>query len=433
MPRPNILFIFTDDQRYDAVRALGTRDLHTPNMDALVRSGVTFTHASIMGSTMPAVCCPSRAMLMSGRSLFHAPTDLAGVPTFPEVLRDAGYATFGTGKWHNERESFARSFTDGGSIFFGGMSNHLEVPVYDFDPAGRYEKGAHHIGKRFSSELFTDEAIAFLQRRPRTAPFMMYVSYTAPHDPRMAPQRYERLYDRATLSLPPNILPEHPFDNGELTIRDEQLAPWPRTLDVIREHVGAYYAMISHLDDQLGRLLRALAASGQAHNTLIVFASDNGLAVGQHGLMGKQSLYDHSVRVPLVFSGVGLPRGERRETLCYLMDIMPTLCEMAQVACPADVEGRSLVPALADPHHQVRETLFYAYRTQQRAVRDATHKLIEYQVNGTRTTQLFDLANDPWERKNLAGVPEQFPVVKGLRKELVSLQEQFADPEQWLS
>jgi arylsulfatase A-like enzyme len=145
---PNILFLFTDDQRFDTIHALGNEDIVTPNMDTLVHNGVTFTHACIMGSMSGAVCMPSRAMLMSGRTLFRAPDDLAGTITFPEVLREADYTTFGTGKWHNQPGSFARCFTDGAKIFYGGMSNHLEVPVHDFDPTGRYPKESRYIGER---------------------------------------------------------------------------------------------------------------------------------------------------------------------------------------------------------------------------------------------------------------------------------------------
>ncbi len=150
---PNIVFLFTDDQRFDAAGGLGDEQVSTPNMDRLIKQGVTLTQAYIMGSTMPAVCCPSRAQVMSGQTVFRAPDDLAGVGTLPETLCEAGYTTFGTGKWHNRRSSFARCFQDGANIFFGGMSNHLEVPVYDYDPSGEYPADKEYIGESFSSKL----------------------------------------------------------------------------------------------------------------------------------------------------------------------------------------------------------------------------------------------------------------------------------------
>ncbi len=426
--RPNVLFLFTDDQRFDAIRALGNEEIHTPNMDRLVESGVSFTRAGIMGSTSPAVCLPSRAMLMSGRTLYRAPRDLAGTVTFPELLGQAGYRTFGTGKWHNGRQSFARSFGAGGSIFFGGMSNHLRVPVNDFDPTGAYTKQTRHAGAAFSSELFSNEAVRFLREYDAADPFLMYVSYTAPHDPRMAPKEFADLYPPQDIALPVNFLPEHPFDNGELKIRDEALAPWPRTPEIVREHIAAYYAMVTHLDHHIGRVREALEQSGHADNTIIVFAGDNGLAVGQHGLLGKQNLYEHSVRVPLVFCGPGIPQGERRDDLCYLLDIFPTLCDLTGQTTPDSVEGRTLLPAIRGDSSGAREDLFLAYRNFQRGVRDDRFKLIEYTVKGERNTQLFDLTQDPWETTNLAGKTDHAGDLARLRERLAEWQTEVDDP-----
>ncbi len=426
--RPNILFLFTDDQRFDTLHALGNRDIVTPNLDALVENGVTFTHANIMGSTVPAVCAPSRAMLLTGRTLFHVPINLEGQLSLPEVLRQAGYTTFATGKWHNTPPSFARGFTAGAKIFFGGMSNHLKVPVYDFDPSGKYPKGASYIGKKFSSELFSDAAVQFLREYTEEQPFFLYLPYTAPHDPRMAPEKYANMYDPRKIPVPENFMPEHPFDNGELRIRDEKLAPWPRTPEIVQEHIAAYYAMITHLDDQMGRVLAALQAAGHADNTIVIFAGDNGLAVGRHGLMGKQNLYEHSVRVPLVVSGPGIPKGEQRDAFCYLLDIFPTLCDLTDLPVPESVEGRSLAPVIAGDQPKVRDTLFFAYKDVQRAVREERYKLIQYSVNGARTTQLFDLANDPWEVKNLADDPTHADHLARLREELTRWQREVSDP-----
>ncbi len=406
MKRPNILFLFTDDQRFNTLNALNNPEIITPNMDKLVKRGTAFTHAHIMGSMSGAVCMPSRAMLMSGRTLFHLRGQGQSIPQehrmLPETLRRAGYATFGTGKWHNGPSAYARCFTHGAKIFFGGMSNHLKVPVHDFDPTGRYRREKRCIDKPFSSNLFSDAAIDFLKSHKGDKPFFMYVSYTAPHDPRMAPKEYADMYPPSKVRVPKNFMPEHPFDNGEMRIRDEKLAPWPRTPEIVQEHIAAYYAMITHLDAQIGRVLQALEETGQADNTIIVFAGDNGLAVGQHGLMGKQNLYEHSVRVPLLISGPGVPRGQSCDALCYLLDIYPTLCELLGVSIPESVEGRSLAPLLKDPKRTVRDSVFYVYKNVQRGVRSGHWKLIKYNVKGKQITQLFDLQRDPWEMKNLA-------------------------------
>jgi len=429
--RPNVLFLFTDDQRFDALGVM-CRELKTPNMDRLVRGGVAFTHAHIMGSTRPAVCMPSRAMLMTGRSLFHITDDGGTIDpehvTLPEAFRRAGYVTFGTGKWHNGKAAFARSFTHGGKIFFGGMSDHLKVPVFDFDPAGKYSREKRYIGKKFSSELFSDAVIEFLRDYKDNKPFFAYVSYTAPHDPRMAPEPYSAMYPPAKIPLPGNFLPEHPFDNGELKIRDEMLAPFPRTPSIVRKHIADYYAMISHLDAQIGRVLDTLKEIGHANDTIIAFAGDNGLAVGRHGLMGKQNLYEHSVRVPLAISGPGLPQGKTRDALCYLHDINPTLCELADVPIPSSVESRSLLPLLKGGQHAHRDSVFYAYRTFQRGVRQGNWKLIKYNVRSTQTTQLFDLQNDPLEMNNLAQGPKHSRHVTEMTDLLAQWMKRVNDP-----
>lgn len=426
--KPNILFLFTDDQRFDTIHALDNDEIVTPNMDTLVENGVCFTHATIMGSMSGAVCMPSRAMLMSGRTLFRAPHDLADTITFPEVLQKSGYTDFGTGKWHNQPESYARSFNTGGKIFFGGMSNHLKVPVHDFDPTGKYPKEDRYIGEKFSSELFSDAAIKFLREYEDEKPFLMYVSYTAPHDPRMPPKKYEEMYPPEEISLPENFMPEHPFDNGEMKIRDAKLAPWPRTPEIIRQHIADYYGMITHLDDCIGEILEVLEETGHADNTIIIFAGDNGLAVGRHGLMGKQNLYEHSVRVPLVFSGPGIPKGKRSDALCYLLDIFPTVCGMTDIPTPESVEGKSLMPIITGKREQVRDTLYFAYKDIQRSVRDNRYKLINYFVKGDRTTQLFDLANDPWEINNLSDDPNYSDHLSRLRVELRRWQKKVGDP-----
>lgn len=208
-------------------------------------------------------------------------------------------------------------------------------------------------------------------------------------------------------------MPEHPFDNGQLIIRDEQLADTPRQPEEIKRHILEYYAMISHLDVQVGRIMDALERSGQLDNTIIVFAGDNGLAVGQHGLMGKQNLYQHSVNVPLLMAGPGIPRGDSTPALCYLIDLFPTLCDLAGAKVPNGLDGRSLVPVIKREQKTVRNVLHLQYKDLQGAIRKGNTKLIRYWVDGLETLQLFDLEQDPREVRNLAGqYPEKVSVLK---------------------
>jgi arylsulfatase A-like enzyme len=406
-PRRNIVVLYSDDQRFDTIRALGNNEIRTPNLDRLVRNGTTFTHTYVMGGMMGAICVPSRAMLMAGQGLHHVHASIiqpdkspenAKRPfnLFPEELRKAGYHTHGIGKWHNGPRLFARCFSGGDNIFFGGMGDQNAMPVQDFDPSGEYPKSRIRPSGKNATDLFADSAVKFIREYRGEKPFLLYTAFTSPHDPRTAPKRFHDLYSPDKVRLPANFMAQHPFDNGELKVRDELLASFPRTPEEIRRHIADYYAMITHLDAQVGRIIDAVEQSGRARDTLIVFAGDNGLAVGQHGLMGKQNVYEHSVRVPLVVSGPGFEQGRKREDFRYNMDICPTVLEAAGVEVPRSVEGRSLSKPSG------RDSMYFAYRNFQRAVRTRDWKLIRYTVDGKETIQLFHISEDPHELKNIA-------------------------------
>lgn len=419
----NVLFLLTDDQSFSTINALGNKEVSTPNIDKLVHAGTTFSHASIMGSYNGAVCLPSRAMLLTSKYIQNLDASAPGMiasdmQTLPELFKNSGYSTFGTGKWHNSAPSYAKSFTHGGNIFMGGMSNHLKVPLHDFTENGTYTKAAARYENKFSSQLFSEAAVDFIENYNEEDPFFMYVSFSSPHDPRMAPKEYADKYNTEEITLPENYMPQHPFHNGEIIIRDENLLPFPRTEEGVRGEIAAYYAMISEVDARIGNVIKALEDKGELENTIIVFTGDNGLAVGQHGLLGKQNVYDHSVRVPLVISGPGINKGERTNTLCYLQDIFPTLCELTGVEVPEDLDGVSLKPALDNPDTSVRNSVFYMYKNFQRAVRKDDWKLIQYLVKGEKTTQLFNLKNDPLEMNNLSAKPEYKEKVEELNVEL---------------
>jgi arylsulfatase A-like enzyme len=242
------------------------------------------------------------------------------------------------------------------------------------------------------------------------------------------PRRFRGLYDPAMIALPPNFAGGHPFDNGDLHGRDEQLAAFPRDPDEVRRHIAEYYGMISHLDERIGDILDALDERGQRDNTIVVVAGDNGLALGQHGLMGKQNLYDHSIRVPLILAGPGIPAGVRSAAWVYLLDIFPTLCDLCGMARPASVEGRSFAPVLRGEAGSHRDCLYLIHTRVQRGVRLGRHKLIEYVVGGRRTgTQLFDLVDDPYEQHNLADSAEHAATLAALRQELLRLSRESGD------
>jgi len=401
--RPNVIFLFADDHRADAIGALGHPVVKTPHLDTLVRSGFTFTNAYCLGANVGAVCTPSRNMLLSGRAYFRwqGPQAPADGPSFPAAMKAAGYETYHEGKRGNTAIALQKQF------------EHNQYIDENADRTGG-EPG----------KIIVDHAIDFLKQRTDARPLFMYLAFGNPHDPRVAAQKYLDLYERDKLPLPKNFLSMHPFDNGEPLVRDERLASWPRTPEEIRKHLHEYYAVISALDGHIGRLLAYCREQGLAENTIFIYSADHGLAVGSHGLMGKQSLYEHSMKSPLIFSGPGIPHG-KSDALAYLMDIFPTTCKLAGTEPPAGLDGKSLRGIIQSDSPNPRKTLFLAYRDVQRAIRDERYKLIRYpQVN---VTQLFDLQADPDELQNLASTPGQQERVAQMTSALRQWQKELGD------
>lgn len=425
----NILILYSDDQSYHALGAMGNKEIRTPNLDRLAEEGMLFRQAHVMGGHQGAVCVPSRVMLLTGRYVNRLPGDGSTIPdslvSLPEVLRAKGYTTFHSGKWHSDRKSHHRMFSDGGDIFFGGMhfekdGGQFHPTVYRFDPTGEYPATRKRISDTFSTTLYAEGAIQFFNsEKSKQQPFFCYVAFTSPHDPRTPPPAFQQIYDPAKISLPNNFLPQHPFDNGDMNVRDEKLFPRPLTPSMMKKDIANYYAMISEMDAQVGRILAALEKNGLRESTLVVFAGDNGLAVGQHGLLGKQNLYEHSIRVPMIVSGPGVPKGAVYNGFNYLSDIAPTLYDYMGLSAPSTVEGKSHFPVFADPKTMVRKQIYNVYGNWSRSFKSADgFKLILYNVDGVQRAQLFNLKKDPWETTDLAGNPSFASTLKALREAL---------------
>lgn len=451
--RPNFLFLFTDDQTFRSINALNNPEVHTPNLDRLARRGVVFTHCFNQGSWSGAVCICSRAMLNTGQYVYHAKQNIGSAPLWGQTFREAGYDTFLTGKWHNGTDTALRSFETGVAIGAGmydskgqygrpdpenpgdwtpddaSAGGHWQPRVWDVVTGadGKPTRGEPYRVHRHTSELYAEHAIEYLMSPDRAdAPFLMYVSFNAPHDPRQSPRRFLDMYHGDTLTVPPNYLPEHPFDQGDHRIRDERLAPFPRTKRAVQLHLSEYYAIITHFDEQIGRILDALQVSGRADNTIIVFSSDHGLAVGQHGLMGKQNQYDHSVRMPMILAGPGIQAGRRVSHMVYLHSLFATTCDLAGIPTPDTVEFPSIAGLVTGASDQpVHDAIFGSYRHYQRMVRTENWKLILYPIAERR--QLFDLKNDPWETTDLSDDPAQAQRIRSLEQQLRNLQKTVGD------
>ncbi|MFO0925228.1 MAG: sulfatase-like hydrolase/transferase [Pirellulales bacterium] len=440
--RPNVLFLFADDFTYEAIRSLGKVDIETPNLDRIASRGTAFTHAYNMGSWSGAVCVASRHMLITGRSVWRAEAaskradaEREAGRIWPIVLKQAGYDTYMTGKWHIQTPA-DRCF-DVVRHVRGGMPSTVEAAYHrpeegvedrwsPSDPSlgGFWEGGKHW------SEVTADDAIDFLKlTRDQSNPFFMYVAFNAPHDPRQSPREYLEKYPLDRIVLPKSFQPLYPYKDDigcGKSLRDEQLAPFPRTEYSVRVHRREYYALITHLDAQIGRVLDALEASGKADNTWIFFTADHGLAVGHHGLMGKQNMYEHSLRVPFL---VVDPRSKKQQSISapiYLQDVMTTSLELAGVSKPEWTEFHSVLPLMQGK----RKTSYYpeiygAYLGLQRCVIDDHWKLIVYPKS--KTVRLYNLQKDPLEMEDLAASPRSQERIRKLFAKLQMLQSRYDD------
>ncbi len=449
--RANVIIIFGDDFRYDAVHTLGNTVVKTPNLDKIIDNGVSFNNAYLQGANTGATSAASRAQLLTGRGLFDIPMGNGSawgeeISSFPVAFRDAGYHTFFTGKSHNGPKASSRGFLSGTYLY--GLTNgfympHFRMPYQDFREDQSYGRehlyfiggenfeerikpteDSEHVGPH-STDIFAKAALDFIESYDEDKPFLMYVAFHAPHDTRNYPMEYHDEYDPEDIPLPVNFLSEHPFDNGDLTVRDERLAPYPRTEENTKSQLADYYRCITHLDDRVGDIMTALKARGFDKNTIIVFSTDSGLGMGSHGLFGKQNLYDDAgIRVPMVFSGAGIPKGKRKDDLCYSADIFPTLCELTGIEIPESVTGISQAKSVKGKSQYLRKEAYFGYMSHQRAIRNERYKLIEYCVSGERHTQLFDLENDRYECHDLSNDPAYSDIIKELRARLVAHSEE---------
>jgi arylsulfatase A-like enzyme len=435
--RPNVLLLVTDDQRPDTIAAMGNPHIKTPNLDELVRRGTVFTRATCAHP----LCYPSRAELLTGCTGFRNGTYSEqrlhpDAPLLPKVLRADGYHTWYVGKWHTAGRPSTVGYEDTDGLYAGGgprAQNYVDFrgwPAtgyggwqFQTDGGQRFPEKGIGLTPNISAE-FADAAIRLMSRRT-DKPFFLHVNFAAPHDPRIWPPDYEKMYDPAKLPLPANYRPEHPFDHGNARGRDEVLLPFPRTEDDVRQELACYYAVISHLDAQVGRILKALDDTGQRDNTLIIFTSDHGLAIGSHGLVGKQNMYEHTINVPFILAGPGIPAGERRAAQCYLRDLFATICELAGLERPP-VEGQSLVPVLRGDESELYPFIVGYFQDSQRMIRDGHWKLTWYPK--IDRWQLFDLASDSHELNDLAGDFNQRARMADLRVKLIAWLNENRDP-----
>ena len=461
---PNIVFIFADDLGYYDVGAYGNEEVRTPNIDALADQGVRFTRAYNMGSWSPAVCTPSRMMLNTGLYVWNA-RQLSNDEYsswhenqmfWSQRTSQAGYTTYFTGKWHvpgldpndlfdhviNVRPGMPNQTEEGYDRPYKDQDDKWSPYNHKFE--GFWKGGIHW------SEVLRHDAGNFIEHATRRDdPFFMYMAFNAPHDSRQAPREFVESYDPEELKIPENYLPEYPYKNpigagrtddrnlphppgtsqdvieSSQYLRDEALAPFPRTEYAVSVNRQEYYAIISHMDAQIGLMLDKLEANGKLDNTIIVFSADHGLAVGQHGFMGKQNMYEHSLRVPFIITGPGIPAGKENEASIYLQDVVPTSIDLAGGTVPDAYQFQSLLPLIRGETTQQYPAIYGAYLENQRAVVEWPYKLILYP--DILKVRLYHLIEDPYEIQDLSDEPDSETIIRRLMQRLVELQEKTGD------
>lgn len=439
--KPNILFIFADDLTFQSINALGANDIITPNLDKLAKRGISFSNSFNMGGWNGAVCVASRTMLLTGKSIWNAfkADSLMGkknyqTPVWGELMEAAGYDTYMSGKWHIKKP--ATEVFQTVVHVRPGMPNQTESgynrPINEEDtrwkPWDTSKEGFWKGGKHWS-EVLADDATTFLDSASKkAAPFFMYLAFNAPHDPRQSPKSFVDLYPVDDIAVPANFLTEYPFNEAMGSgrrLRDERLAPFPRTEYSVKVNRQEYYALITHMDEQIGKILDALEASGKMDNTYLIFAADHGLSVGQHGLLGKQNMYDHSMRVPLLINGPGIAQNKKIDADVYVQDIMPTVLELAGISKPQYVDFHSLIPLTKGAAGNY-PAVYGAYTMRQRMIRTDGFKLIAYPR--AKKLRLFDMKNDPLEMNDLSEDKAFKSIKNRLWQELLSLQKKMNDP-----
>lgn len=463
--KPNIVFIFADDQTYTAIQSFGNKEIFTPNLDRLVAGGTTFTHAYNMGAWNGAVCVASRAMLNSGRFVWRANQfkdhwregDSLNL-SWGKLMEANGYDTYMTGKWHvaapadslfmkvkHIRPGMPRDTWPGSKVgqklkeLKPGQSPNDVMPIGYGRPKDENDDswspsdttfGGFWQGGKHWSEVVKDDALEFIEdAKNKDNPFFMYLAFNAPHDPRQAPQSYVDRYPLENISLPESWQADYEIRNeigNGWGLRDEALAPFPRTEYASKVHIQEYYAIITHLDDQIGKILDALEKSGKIDNTYIFFSADHGLAMTRHGLLGKQNMYDHSVRVPLMVNGPDVPRNHKISADVYLQDIMATALELGGVEKPKYVEFNSLMGLIDGTQKESHyEAIYGAYINWQRMIRKDGYKLIVYPK--ANTVRLFDMEKDPHEMNDLSQDEQYSEKMESLYADLLQLQQEMDD------
>ena len=445
---PNVLFIMTDDQRQDAMSAYGNTVLKTPHMDRIAREGIRFAEAFVTNS----LCAPSRASFLTGLyshahgivtngdgpQFYNGPGLRDDQPTFVERLREAGYHTGLVGKWH--LKSTPSGFDEW--VIFPWQGEYRDPELI--------ARGTHLRMRGHADDVVGDQALEFLRHRPKDRPFCLLYQFKSPHRTWLPAERHAKAFEGVDIPLPPTLLEK--LDGKPEAVRAAEMAladmpdyrhlvpadlpPAERARRNYEQMVKNYYRVLLSVDDNVGRVLDYLDSSDLARNTIVVYTSDNGFFLGEHGLYDKRLMYEPSIRVPLAIRYPALiePGQVDRTHMVLNVDVAPTLLQLAGVPVPSGLHGRSLFPLLLGDDAPWRDAFLYQYFEypaghcvrKNRGVRTERWKLIHF-FEEPQEWELYDLQSDPEERHNLIRDPKQAKVIASLKERLAALRREVGD------
>jgi arylsulfatase A-like enzyme len=465
--RPNILLIFSDDHAKHSISCYGNKDIKTPGLDRLANEGMRFDHALTPNS----FCTPSRAVALTGKyshkngvTHLNQPFD-GSQQTFPKLLQAAGYETSIFGKWHllSRPTGFdhyclmkMQGVPMNPSVF---EPQHAWIPWSPKDPKSAFKGGRKLHG--FNNDVITDEALIWLkERRNPNKPFCMLLHPKPPHEPyKPAPPKYKDFLKDVTIPEPATLLDDYKGRTPEaiqdvMTSNRLLLRPGSQKLrqklekenpeitrdELIRaiyqDYIKSYYRLVKNVDDNVARVLAYLDESGLAENTLVIYTSDQGFSLGEHGFYNKQWMYENTLHQPLLvrYPGV-IQAGTIHRSMVNHVDLAPTLLDFVGLPIPDDMQGYSLKPILEGKAEKVRDASYYHFYEHGKrlpemvGVRTERYKLIHYPgMEGTYQWELFDLQNDPDEMKNQYGNPEFKEIKERMLKDLRKLIKDLGDP-----
>lgn len=419
--RPNLIFLLTDDQRWDSLGCMGNPVIQTPHIDQLAQQGVIFDNAF----ATTAICATSRASFLTGQyARRHGIHDFRGTlsreafaQTFPGVLRKSGYRTAFIGKW--------------------GVGNMLPAEEYDywrgFSGQGKYfEPGKPHMTRRLEGQT-----LEFLDTCTPDQPFCLQVSFKAAHCQDGPGWQFQHAPKYADYYQDDHVTPPDTATDGHYQKLPPQLqggesrVRWERRFDgeeMYRKNVKDYYRLLTGVDDMVGAMVAKLKSKQLADNTVIIYTSDHGFFLGEHGLAGKWLMYEPSIRIPLIIYDPRLPeekRGRRVADMTLSIDVAPTLLDFAGADVPSKMQGQSLVDTIRGEQAKPGRTEFFyehlfphATIPQSEGVRTERWKYVRYEKTKPMLEQLFDLRADPHEEHNLAGDPDHIARLAELRARL---------------